>query len=76
MRETLDIPEAYHLLQIKVEEEAEFLEGERDEMFHNLVSKLMFMISQFCRDIHMAVSFLTTRIKCLYEDDWGELKIV
>ena len=45
-------------------------------MFHHSVSQLPFMISQFRRDIKMVVSFLTTKVKIPYEDDWGKLKMV
>ena len=45
-------------------------------MLNNLVAKLLFMISQSSRDIHMALSFITTILKRMYGDDWGKLKIV
>ena len=45
-------------------------------MFHHIVSQLLFARNQYCRDIHVPVLFLTTRVKNTNEHDWGKLKRV
>ena len=37
-----------------------------------MVSQLLFVSSHARRDIHMTVSFLTSRVSKLDEDDWGK----
>jgi hypothetical protein len=55
-------------------EERVILEEERARAFHHAVSQLLFESSRASKDIHLAVSFLTTRVKQPDEDDWNKLK--
>ncbi len=43
------------------------------ETFHHTVYQLLFAASRARRDIQMAVSFFTTRVKDPDKDDWGKL---
>ena len=45
-------------------------------MFHQLVAQLQFINSISRTYIQGAVSFITTRVKCTDDDDWGKLKRV
>jgi hypothetical protein len=52
------------------------LEEERALAFHHMVAQLLFMLTRARQDIQAVVAFLTTRVKCPDEDDWGKLKQV
>ena len=69
-------PAVDRLFRVRGEYKAGFKEEYRAEMFHHSVSLLLFMISQSSRDIHIELSFITTILKRMYEDDWGKLKRV
>ncbi len=56
--------------------EAKFLPKEQAQAFHHTMAQLLFLCKCTCRDIQTAISFLTTRVKHPYEDDWGKLKLV
>ena len=43
-------------------------------MLHHALAQLLLMSNRYQRDIHADVSFLTTRVKCPDEDDFGQLK--
>ena len=55
---TSSTPATDHLFQVRGEDEAEFLEEDRDDILYHSVSKLLFMISQYMRDKQTAVSLL------------------
>ena len=44
--------------------------------FHHTVAQLLFLCMRSRRDVHTAVSFLTTRVREPDRDDWGKLKNV
>jgi hypothetical protein len=44
------------------------------DTFHHTVYQLLFAANCAHRDIQTAVSFLTTRVQSLNEDDWDKLK--
>jgi hypothetical protein len=44
------------------------------DAFHHTVYQLLFAANRAQRDIQTAVSFLTTRVQSLDEDDWKKLK--
>jgi hypothetical protein len=73
-------PASDHLFQVRDPEEVEklgkYLPEEQAAHFHHTVAQLLFISSRVQRDIQMAVSFLTTRVKKPDEDDWGKLKRV
>ena len=46
------------MFKVRGEDEAEFLEEDRDDILYHSVSKLLFMISQYMRDKQTAVSLL------------------
>jgi hypothetical protein len=63
-----------HLFDMRPDEEIVLLEEERARAFHHVVAQLIFALLQAHKDIQLAVSFLTTRIKQPDEDDWNNLK--
>ena len=67
-------PAAEHLFSIRDADEAKYLLEEKATAFHHTTAQLIFLSSRARRDIQTAVSFLTTRVKKLDEDDWGKLK--
>jgi hypothetical protein len=70
-------PAADHLFTIRDKKEARALKEERVLVFHHTVAQLLFMSTRARRNIiHMAVAFLTTRVKSPDKDDWGKLKRV
>jgi hypothetical protein len=46
------------------------------DALHHTVYQLLFAANRVHQDIQMAVSFLTTRVQSLNEDDWEKLKII
>jgi hypothetical protein len=69
-------PAADHLFKIRDESECKLLSEERGRLFHQFVARLLFISTRPRRDIQVAISFLTTRVKKPDEDDWGKLKRV
>lgn len=69
-------PAADHLFKVRDPEDARPLEQRRADVFHTTTAQLLFLSQRARRDIQTAVSFLTTRVKCPDEDDWGKLKRV
>ncbi len=69
-------PAADHLFTVCKESKAKFLPEAQAQAFNHTVTQLLFLCKQIQRDIQMAVSFLTTRVKCPDKDDWGKLKRV
>ena len=64
-------PASDHLF--KVQEDGRKLSKELAEVFYHTVYQLLFAANREKRDIQMAVSFLTTRVKAPDQDDWGKL---
>ena len=50
------------------------LDEEKREMPHHLVAKLLFVSTQAWPDIHLPISFLTSRVTKADEDEWKKLK--
>ena len=69
-------PAADHLYQIRDPADAKPLPEPLAIAFHHTVAQLLFACNRARRDIQVAVSFLTTRVKHPDEDDWGKLKRV
>ncbi len=65
-------PAGNHLF--KVREDGTKLNEEQADAFHHTMYQLLFTANRVPRDIQMAVSFLTTRVKDLDKDNWGKLK--
>jgi hypothetical protein len=63
-----------HLFDVRPDEERVMLDEERARAFHHAVAQLLFASSRARKDIQLAVSFLTTRVKEPDEDDWSKLK--
>jgi hypothetical protein len=63
-----------NLFDVWPDEERVLLEEERARAFHHAVAQLLFTSSRAHKDIQLAVSFRTTRVKHPYEDDWNKLK--
>jgi hypothetical protein len=71
-----ETPAADHLFTIRDKKETGPLEEERALAFDHTVAQILFMLMRARRDIQTAVAFLTTRVKCPDEDNWGKLKEV
>jgi hypothetical protein len=69
-------PAREHLFTVRDEKEARPLEEKRALAFHHTMAQLLFMATRKRHDIHMAVAFLTTRVKTPDKDNWGKLKRV
>jgi hypothetical protein len=65
---------AENLFTVRPDDERTTLDEERARALHHSVEQLLFASSRARKDIQIAVSFLTTRVKEPYEDDWGKLK--
>jgi hypothetical protein len=63
-----------HVFNVRPDEERVLLEEERARAFHHAVAQLLFASSRTRKNIQLAVSFLTTRVKQPDEDDWSKLK--
>ncbi len=50
------------------------LPEEQARAFHHAAAQLLFLSARARRDIQPATAFLTTRVKCSDEDDWGNMK--
>ena len=65
-------PAADHIFQ--VDDECKKLEEHRRELLRKTVAKLPFVSTRGRPDIHLAVSFLTSRVSKADEDDWKKLR--
>ena len=52
------------------------LDSEKSEVFHHIVSKLLYVSKRARIDIDLAISFLCTRVSKSTEDDWNKLRRV
>jgi hypothetical protein len=50
------------------------LPEEQARAFHHAAAQLLFLSTRARRDIQPATAFLTTRVRCPDEDDWGKVK--
>jgi hypothetical protein len=57
-----------------VDESSERLSPEKQKNFYSTVQRLLYLYTQFRRDIGVAVSFLTTRVRNPTEEDWKKLR--
>ena len=57
----------------KERKNSKVLEKNRSEIFHTYVMKLMFLSKHGRPDIFTGVTFLSTRIKSVTEDNWNKL---
>ncbi len=56
-----------------INEKPKLLDKGRSDMFHNMTAKLLFLAQRGRPDIHGAIAFLTTRVKCADDDDYKKL---
>jgi Reverse transcriptase (RNA-dependent DNA polymerase) len=68
---TATTPAGEHVF--KVREDVKKLPEETAKIFHNFTAKALFVTKRSRPDIHVAVSFLTTRVREPDEDDWKKL---
>ena len=73
---TKTTPAAEYLFKVREEGEAKLLPEEQAIIFHRIVAKLVYLQARARRDLQLATSFLTTRVKRPDEDDWGKLRRV
>ena len=60
-------PAALHLF--NVDDGAEKIDEEKAQLFHHLVTKLLYLSQRSRQDIQMAVAFLCTRVRDSDTDD-------
>ena len=63
-----------HLFKIRDKSEAVYLPEEQAVAFYHNMAQLLYIAPRWRIDIHTAVTFLTTRVKKLDEDEWMKLK--
>jgi hypothetical protein len=63
-----------HLFDVRPNKERVLLDEEQVRAFHHVVAQLLVSSSRARKDIQLAVSFLTTRVKEPDEDEWSKLK--
>jgi hypothetical protein len=61
-------PASEHVFQ--VDEKSPKLPENRRELLHSIVVKLLFVSTRGRPDIHLPISFLTSRVSKADEDDW------
>ena len=66
-------PAAEHLFSVRDTDKAKYLPEEKAIAFHHTTAQLLFLSLRARRDTHIAVSFLTTRVKKPDEDNKGKL---
>ena len=64
-------PATRHLFEIN--ENSLKLNEEKSEIFHHIVSKLLYVAQRARIDIQLTIAFLCTRVSCSTEEDWGKL---
>ena len=69
-------PHNSNLFKIRDETEAIYLPEEQAQQFHHTVAQLVWLQKRARRDIQVATSFLSTRVKKPDEDDWGKCRRV
>ncbi len=67
---------ADHLFTVRDESLSKPLPEEQARAFHHASVQLLFLSARARRDIQPAMAFLTTRVRCPDEDDWGKVKRV
>lgn len=65
-------PAAPYLFEVK--EDAEKLPEEKRQLFHKIVVQLLFVSTQARPDIHIVISFLTSRCSSADVQDWKKLR--
>ena len=66
----------YWLSQVREEEGAKPLPGDKYQDFHHVVAQLLFLLTRVQRNIQTDVYFLTARVKLPNEYDRGKVKRV
>jgi hypothetical protein len=67
-------PAVDHLFTVRDKSLAKPLPEEQARAFHHASAQLLFLSTRARRDIQPATAFLTTRVRCPDEDDWGKVK--
>jgi hypothetical protein len=57
-----------------VDDESEPLNEEKSDIFHHIVSKLLYVSKRARLDIELAIAFLCTRVSCSTNEDWEKLR--
>ena len=65
-------PAANHIFEVN--EDSPKLSEEKREKLHSIVAKLLFVSTRGRPDIHLPISFLTSRVTKADDDDWKKLK--
>ncbi len=67
-------PATNHLFTVQDRSLATPLPEEQARAFHHTAAQLLFLSTRARRDIQRATAFLTTRVRCPDEDNWGKVK--
>ncbi len=67
-------PAATHLFTVRDKSLAKPLLEEQARAFHHASAQLLFLSAGARHDIQPVTAFLTTRVRCPDEDDWGKVK--
>ena len=67
-------PAADHLFTMREESMTKPLPEDQARAFHHATAQLLFLSTRARQDIQPATAFLTTRVRCPDEDDWGKAK--
>ena len=67
-------PAAEHLFRVSPDGERVLLDKARSTAFHRALDQLLFITPRDRIDIQTTIVFLTTRVRELVEDDWGNMK--
>ncbi len=71
---TRTTPAADHLFTVRDKSLSKPLPEEQARAFHHASAQLLFLSARARRDIQPVTAFLTTRVRCPDEDDWGKVK--
>lgn len=66
-------PAGEHLFKVRSKSDQQPLDKEQAQAFHTTVTRLLFVTTQYRRDIQTAVAFLCTRVHNPDGDDWKKL---
>ena len=58
----------------EIDEKSSTLEKKKQDIFHSVVARLLWIMKRSRPDLETAVSFLCTRVSCSTEEDWNKLK--
>ena len=70
------LPQRIICFKLEKKNKTKYLSKEQAIAFHHVMAQLLFLTTQSRRDIGVAVSFPTSRVRQPDEDEWGKLERV